>query len=72
MYRVEIDGPRARVEMTMTSPACPLGDYLKDLVRSAITSSSPDVQDVAVTLVWEPRWDADMMSEDAKEELGIF
>jgi metal-sulfur cluster biosynthetic enzyme len=70
VYRVEIDGPRARVEMTMTSPACPLGDYLKDLVRSAIRSSSPDVQDVAVTLVWEPRWNADMMSVDARRQLG--
>ena len=70
VYRVEIDGSRVRVVMTMTSPACPLGDYLKDLVRSAVGSSVPDVQDVAVTLVWEPRWNADMMSDDARRQLG--
>jgi len=70
VYHVEIDGPRVRVEMTMTSPACPLGDYLKDLVLSAIRSSAPDAQDVAVTFVWEPRWNADMMSEDARRQLG--
>jgi len=70
VYRVESDGSRVRVVMTMTSPACPLGDYLKDLVRSAVRSRAPDVQDVAVALVWEPRWNADMMSEDARRQLG--
>ena len=70
VYRIEIDGSRARVVMTMTSLACPLGDYLKDLVQSAIRSRDPGVREVEVALVWEPRWNPDMMSEDARRQLG--
>lgn len=56
--------------MTMTSPACPLGDYLKDLVESMVKMRVPDVQDIEIAIVWEPPWNADMMSADAKRELG--
>ena len=36
VYRIEVDGARVRIAMTMTSPACPLADYLKDLVTSVL------------------------------------
>ena len=55
--------------MTMTSPACPLADYLKDVVASAIRVRVPDA-DVDVVLAWEPRWDPDMMSDEARRQLG--
>lgn len=51
VYRIEIEGARVRVVMTMTSPACPLGDYLKDLVDSTIRRQVPEVQNVDVVLV---------------------
>ena len=50
VYRIEVEGPRARIAMTMTSPTCPLADYLKDLVRSAIRQYVPDVVDVDITV----------------------
>ena len=65
VYGIEIDRARVRVVMTMTSPACPLGDYLKDLVDSTVKSRVREVEDVKIVLVWEPRWNPDMMSAEA-------
>ena len=69
VYRVEIEAPRVRVEMTMTSPACTLGDYLKGLVEVAVKAAVPGVEHVEVALVWEPVWDPDMMSDEARRQL---
>jgi metal-sulfur cluster biosynthetic enzyme len=69
VYAVEIDAARVRVVMTMTSPACPLGDYLKDLVDSTVKWRVPEVKDVEIVLVWEPAWNPDMMSDEAKQQL---
>jgi len=71
VYGVEVDEPQSRVRviMTMTSPACPLGDYLKDLVDQMVKWRVPAVREVDVALVWEPRWNADMMSAEAKRQL---
>jgi metal-sulfur cluster biosynthetic enzyme len=70
VYRIEVDGARVRIAMTMTSPACPLADYLKDLVTSAIRDRVPDVGDVDIVVEWEPPWDPDMMSDEARRQLG--
>ncbi|MDO8794107.1 MAG: metal-sulfur cluster assembly factor [Vicinamibacterales bacterium] len=70
VYRIEVESARARVAMTMTSPACPLADYLKDLVASAIRQHVPDVVDVDIHFEWEPPWDPNMMSDEARRQLG--
>src|SRR5580700_12113709 len=70
VYRIEVEGARARIAMTMTSPACPLADYLKDLVTSAIRRHVPDVVDVDIDVVSEPPWDPDTMSDEARRQLG--
>lgn len=70
VYRIEVEGARAHIAMTMTSPACPLADYLKDLVTSAIRRHVPDVMDVDIHLEWEPPWDPEMMSDEARRQLG--
>jgi metal-sulfur cluster biosynthetic enzyme len=70
VYRIDVDGARVRIAMTMTSPACPLADYLKDLVTSAIRDRVQDVADVDIVLEWEPPWDPDMMSDEARQQLG--
>lgn len=69
VYRIEVDGARVRVVMTMTSPACPLGGYLQDLVEQTVKWRVRDVQDVEIDIVWEPRWSADMMSDEAEQQL---
>jgi metal-sulfur cluster biosynthetic enzyme len=70
VYRIEVDGARVRIAMTMTSPACPLAGYLKDLVTSAIRDRVPDVTEVDIVVEWEPPWDPDMMSDEARRQLG--
>lgn len=71
VYDVEIDQPRESVQvvMTMTSPACPLGDYLKGLVDSTVKERLPEVREVAVALVWQPAWNPDMISDEGRRQL---
>jgi len=70
VYHVEIDGARVRVEMTMTSPACPLRDYIKDLVVTAIAERAAELEDIEIVIVTEPPWTPDMMSDAARRQLG--
>jgi metal-sulfur cluster biosynthetic enzyme len=53
----------------MTSPACPLRDYLQDLVESTISSRLPDVRSIDVEIVSDPPWTDEMMSEAARRQL---
>ncbi len=69
VYEVAIDGARVRIVMTMTSPACPLGDYLKALVDTRIKGQL-GADDVEIAFVWTPPWQPDMMSEAARRQLG--
>lgn len=70
VYGISVEGGCVRIEMTMTTPACPLGEYLKDLVQSAVTAAVPDVDSVEVALVWEPPWSPDLLSDEGRRQLG--
>lgn len=72
VYGVEIDDQRVDVTMTLTSPACPYGAQIVDGVRT-VPLKLEGVDEVEVKVVWNPPWDPDtMMSDDAKDALGIF
>ena len=60
----------ANVRMTMTSAACPLGDYLTDAVRDALRARFPELEEVNVELVWEPPWTPALMSGEARDFFG--
>ncbi|HEX5475326.1 MAG TPA: metal-sulfur cluster assembly factor [Vicinamibacterales bacterium] len=70
VYGIDLAPPRVRVVMTMTSPACPLGEYLTDLIDSTLHWQFREVEAIDVDLVWEPAWHPGMMSADAKRQLG--
>jgi metal-sulfur cluster biosynthetic enzyme len=70
VYSLDIAGDVAQVQMTMTTPACPLGDYLSDAVESAILNGMPGIQSVQTQITFEPPWDPEMMSGAAKYQLG--
>jgi metal-sulfur cluster biosynthetic enzyme len=70
VYGVEATPPRATVRMTMTSPACPLGDYLSDAVRDALLARFPEITQVEIEMVWEPPWTPERMSEEARNFFG--
>lgn len=72
IYRLDIaeDG-KIDVLMTLTAPACPVAGTLPGEVARAI-ASVPGTGEVTVTLTWDPPWDKDKMSEDARLALGIY
>ena len=70
VYAIEAGEERIRVEMTMTSPACPAAPYLVDEATAAIRAVAPAGADVQVELVWEPPWTPDRMSDEAKTRFG--
>lgn len=59
----------AEIDMTLTSPACPVADSLLEQVRY-VTLAVDLVDEVKVNLVFNPPWDPSMMSEDAREIMG--
>jgi metal-sulfur cluster biosynthetic enzyme len=61
------------VDMTLTTPACPLGPMIQTQAHAVLTTTFPTIKDVNMNLVWTPRWDPrTMASEEAKVELGIW
>jgi len=72
IYKIEADAEsRVKVEMTLTSPACPSAQQLPSEVRYKVKAIE-GVSDAFVDVVWEPAWTKDLMSEDAKIALGMF
>ncbi len=59
------------IEMTLTTPACPVAQSMPGEVEAAV-GAVPGVSEVRVKLVWSPPWDRDRMSEEAKLELGLL
>ena len=71
IYKIEvIDNNKINVDMTLTSPNCPVAESLPKQVKDNIMKVE-GVSDVILNVVWEPPWDKDKMSEAAKLELNI-
>ena len=72
IYRIDLaeDGI-LDVDMTLTAPNCPAADFIVEDVRLKL-QGIPEVKDARVNLVFEPEWDKDMMSEEAKLDLGFM
>ena len=72
IYRIELmDDGRAEVDMTLTAPNCPAADFIMEDVRMRVEGIS-GITAATINLVFEPEWDKDMMSEEAKLELGFL
>ena len=71
IYKIEvIDNKKALIEMTLTSPNCPVAESLPNSVKESILKID-GVEDVELKLVWDPPWTKEKMSEAAKLELNI-
>ena len=72
IYEIDYtDKKEANIEMTLTAPNCPVVDILIADVESAV-GAVEDVEKVNINLVFEPPWDKNMLSEEAKLELGLL
>ena len=73
IYRIELenDNTALSVDMTLTAPNCPAGDFILEDVRQKLEAIQ-GLAHVDVNLVFEPEWTKDMMSEEAKVEMGLM
>ena len=73
IYRIELehDNTALSVDMTLTAPNCPAADFILEDVRQKLEAIQ-GLEHVDVNLVFEPEWTKDMMSEEAKVEMGLM
>ena len=71
IYKIDIEETTCTIDMTLTAPSCPAADFLVDDVKMKV-SSVEGIKEVVVNIVFEPEWNKDMMSEEAKLELGFL
>ena len=70
IYGVDVSLDAVRVDMTMTTAACPMTDMITDQVRNVIAAIVPEGTVVDIRLVWDPPWTPDKMTGIAKEHFG--
>ncbi len=73
IYRIDLNdaGTELQVDMTLTAPNCPAADFIMEDVRTKLETIQ-GVDKVDVQLVFEPEWTKDMMTEEAKLEMGLL
>ena len=72
IYTIEINNTNdVKIQMSLTAPGCPVADEMPGWVKDAVKPTQ-EVNDVAVEIVWEPQWGMEMMSDEARLELGFM
>ena len=72
IYRIEVNEDLSdEIDMTMTAPNCPAADFIVEDVRQKVDSIE-GIKQTDINLVFEPEWNKDMMSEEAKLDLGFI
>ena len=72
IYKMDVaEEGEVSIDMTLTAPNCPAADFIMEDVRQKVESIE-GVNSATINLVFEPEWDKDMMSEEAKLELGFL
>jgi FeS assembly SUF system protein len=71
IYRVQIEKGDAEIDMTLTTPGCPVAQSFPGMVESTIRKV-PGVKSAKVELVWDPPWTQDQLSEEARLQLGLI
>jgi metal-sulfur cluster biosynthetic enzyme len=70
IYDVKVDGPKCKVQMTLTSQACPEARTIPEVVKRRVIDLE-GMQDCEVEIVWEPQWSPQLISEQGRKILGI-
>ncbi len=71
IYGIELDGGEVRIEMTLTTPNCPVAESLPNEVKEKVAALD-GVDTVQVDLVWDPPWTVEKLSEAARLEMGLM
>jgi len=70
VYKVEIKPEEVYIQLTMTSPACPLHGVITRNMDKVLRQTFPDLGPVTIEVVWEPPWTPEMMSDSARKQFG--
>ena len=70
IYDIKVNGRKAEIKMTLTTPNCPVAESLPKEVKEAAMQLE-EIDEVNLELVWDPPWSKDMMSDAAKLELNL-
>lgn len=70
VYRIAYENGKLWVDMTMTSPACPMGGMIVDDAYAELARILPNEVEMEIQVVWEPPWKPSMMSAQCRERLG--
>jgi metal-sulfur cluster biosynthetic enzyme len=70
VYGIDVADGAVRIDLTMTTAACPMADMLVDQARDVVTAIVPPGTAVDVQLVWDPPWTPDKMTGIAREHFG--
>jgi len=71
IYNVDVGNNDVFITMTLTTATCPAAAYMPEEVERVV-KEIPQVRDVHVHIVWDPKWNKSMMKEEAKKELGLY
>ena len=72
IYKIDVtDDYVVNIDMTLTAPNCPAADFIMEDIHKKV-SSIESVKEVNIELVYEPEWTKDMMTEEAKLDLGLL
>ncbi|MBQ8672894.1 MAG: DUF59 domain-containing protein [Bacteroides sp.] len=72
IYKIDVaENGETTIDMTLTAPNCPAADFIMEDVRQKVEAIE-GIPSATVNLVFEPEWDKEMMSEEAKLELGFL
>lgn len=72
IYDIEIENNKVHINMTLTSPNCPIASAIPEWVINSIKQYITELDEINVNLVWDPPWTTDLIAEYAKVELGII
>jgi len=72
IYRAARTANGIDIALTMTTPACPLGEMMTDEIKLVLRDRFPDLPDVRVEIVWDPPWSPELMSEESRRQLGMI
>ena len=72
IYHAARNANKIDIALTMTTPACPLGEMMSGEIKLVLRNRFPDLTDVRVELVWDPPWSPELMSEESRRQLGML
>lgn len=71
VYHAERNASGIAIALTMTTPACPLGEMMSEEIKQVLRERFPEALGVRVDIVWDPPWSPDLMSEESRRQLGL-